>query len=264
MKTHLPAALVLLVGACSMPGASNEPFFGSSYIGGLVPAAMPVEGAVKGTLTFLRPRSLPGGDVWITPCFHARGASMFRDSDPFREGGRAARGETDGRGGESAVLVDQSVRWHDALFVDRDAGDRWLLLERRAFVSRWWVLLQRLPDDRDGTRDVARAMVFAVTLDDTDGDGDLTDRDAAVALMTDGDGRGAHIVTPHGEQLHAVNIDGSGPTLIFTTRVDRDGDAKFEADEPLRHATLELDGVAAVASPWIEPEDTERLERLYR
>ena len=80
---------------------------------------------------------------------------------------------------------------------------------------------------------ISRALAFAVTMDDTNGDGALDDLDAALVLVTDGDGRNPRFVSPPEQQVASLEFAAGGDVLLLMLRADANGDSEFEADEPL-------------------------------
>lgn len=261
MKNLLaPASLVLLaLTSCHIPVLDPSVPLSTGSLGLRTPVPMRPEGPIEGLRTYGAPIKVSGHPVWLSPFVITRPRSIFRDSDPFAEGGTAVQGDSYDDGTEGAWLAMNDVRWQNALFVDRDSGEQWNLLDRRAYVSRWWLVVTQGEGEP-----VSERMIFAVTVDDTEKDQDLDDQDACVALMTDGAGRDPVVVTPPEAQLAAVRLHAGGRYLSFELRFDEDGDGEFEGDEPVREWYLDLDAGDRVAKPWNRPEAEARLEELYR
>gem|GEM_PF-6991358 len=226
---------------------------------GRVPVAMPIHGPIEGQRTYGVPYPLPGHNTWLASFVITKAKAWYRDGDPFAEGGLAASGASSTTADSEISLREAPIRWHNAAFVDRKTGAHWSLLEDRGFLSRWWVLLE----ERDGIP-VSRIMLFAATLSDTNGDGYLDDEDAAVALLTTGDGHNATVVTPPDAQLHAVHYYAEEDLLVFELRIDADGDGHFDIEDPLRTYILPRDSETKMAIPWLDPKAQSELEALYR
>ena len=86
--------------------------------------------------------------------------------------------------------------------VDLEGGAQWNLLGERGILSRYWM---RVATDNAGSR--STDLVFAATVEDSNGDGGLDDRDAMRALYTDGAGGSPRYVTPAGTQLRSGSFD---------------------------------------------------------
>ena len=222
-----------------------------------VPAEMPVSGKVEGIRSYGVPFWIPGTQTWISSLLITKPRGWFRDSDPFSEGGLAARGHTQQDGVADKFMTDLDIRWHNALFVDRSNGEHWSLTDQRAFFSHWWLVL----DTADGAP-VVQAMVFAATLTDTNGDGKLDNQDATVAVITDADGRHAQAVTPADAQLSTVHYFSGGDYLAFELRYDENRDGEFESTEPLRIVYLSLDDETRTVRPWQDADFEHRLEAI--
>lgn len=228
-----------------------------------VPAAMHTKGTIDGIPSYGVPIRLAGHEVWLSSFMLSKERSFFRDSDPFAEGGLAGRAAAQRQTPAASMLLTNDVRWHNALFVDRSSDEQWPLVSGRAFVSRWYLIV-----DNTELGPSIRAMVFAVTLDDTNRDGSLDDTDAAVAILTRGDGRDAKIVTPREAQLNGVRWDPKKGYLSFELRFDEDKDRAYERTDRLRQHFLEITktGLARdeTARPWHSRDAEQGLEGIYR
>ena len=247
--------LALFCCACQMPGQYGTPYAMSET---------PVSEAVSGRPTWGRPLELLGTPSRILPYAREHQLTWFSDRDTFSEGGHAARGS----GYESSYYLgtglDQAeqrrrtrterLRWHNGVVVDLSGGAQWPLLEERGVLSRYWVRIDRGEDGRGGVT----ALLFAATVEDTNGDGKLDDRDAARALQVDADGRDPRFVTPAGTQLREVLFDSELDVAILMLASDDDGDGVFSADEAVDPYLLELDGGGL--RPLISPEALQAVE----
>lgn len=271
LRWVLPVALALAScqvpqGRTAMPRTAN---FGSRPVAqSRVPAAMKTGGEIDGQLTYGSPYRLPGQTSWISSFTVTKSRSLFRDSNPFSEGGLASKGaHYDDGTAPPERLRSAPIGWHNAIFVDRASGEEWPLLKERGFLSKWWMLLEPVPQEwKDGEPYVqaSSALLFAATLVDSNGDGRLDDRDASTAVMTAGDGRGARPVTPPGTQLSSIGYLAGENALAFSLRLDEDGDGEFEESDPVRLYLLSLDGEATIAQPWHGAPTYQLLQELYR
>ena len=260
----LVGALLGLVSCTADFGPGMQSSLGGPYgrMDRRVPAEMPTTGAVKGQATYDLPIWVPGTDTYLSGFLVTRERSLFRDGDPFTKEGIAARGATAGDGTSRGRIDSFPVRWHNALLVDRTQGESWQLLDRRGFVSRWWVISRR-----DDLAFASQLMIFAATIEDSNGDGVLNNEDATVAWVTAGDGRGGRIVTPPGVQLNAVHYFDARGWVALEWRTDRDGDGQFEGEDPLHLYTFPLERALngeIELQPWHGASAMAALEELYR
>lgn len=246
LRRHLLACLPLLVatGCAGFPYGTPYPYpyADAAYARGpdlrLALVDTKTSGALGGERALLPPMQLPGHATAVVGYGRVDELGFFDDRDNFAEGGLAGRGGTSGAPATTAVRTwTQRARWHNALFHDLETDESWTLLDRRGVVSRWWMML-----DSDGDQLVSRAIVFLVTFDDTDGNKTLDDRDAAVAVLTSGDGRNARIVTPPEGQLAAVEFAPDGRHAFLRVRKDKNRDGKFDVDETVAPWILDLEG----------------------
>ena len=233
--------------------------YAPSYWGGRVPASMPVEGEVEGLPTYGIPFQLPGSPTWISSFVITEDPGFFRDSDTFSEGGLAGSGAAQADLRRPAEFKSVEVRWHDAVFSNGEGTKSWSLLNRRGYISNWWLLL-----DSSRGEPTSRLSVFAAVINDTNDDGYLDNLDAAVAIITDADGRHAQVATPAHMQLTAVHYM-PGPQLLgFEVREDKDGDGEFRSDEPIHYYFMDPFTDSAQTMPWHPGDFQEELESRYR
>ncbi|MDF1838955.1 MAG: hypothetical protein P1V35_13875 [Planctomycetota bacterium] len=224
-----------------------------------VPVAMPASGKVEGVPTYGAPFQLPGHRTWISSLVMTKANSFFRDSDPFAEGGLAGSGTASADAALPPQFRSIDVRWHDAVFTDGRGGDSWSLLGQRGFVSHWWLML----NFTDGVP-VSQLSIFSAVIDDTNGDGTLDNKDAAVAILTDGNGRNPKIVTPRHLQLASMRYMAESDLIGFEMREDANTDGKFTSDEPVRFYFLDQSMDSPVAKPWHSDGFRQDLESRYR
>ncbi len=224
-----------------------------------VPVAMPTTGKVEGVPTYGSPFQLPGHMTWISSLVITKNSSFFRDSDPYSEGGLAGSGMASADAALPPQFRSIEVRWHDAVFTDGRGGDSWPLLGQRGFVSHWWLML----DYTDGVP-ISQLSIFSAVIDDTNGDGLLDNKDAAVAILTDADGRNPHVVTPRHLQLASMRYMAKSKLIGFEMREDANKDGKFASDEPVRFYFLDQSMTSPVAKPWHADGFRENLESRYQ
>ncbi len=223
-----------------------------------VPVAMPTAGEIEGQRTYGVPMQMPGHTTWLSSFVITKHKAFYRDKDPFVEGGLAVDASTKSAR-PSPRLITRPIRWHNAAFVDRADGSQWTLLEDRGFLSHWWVVTQ--PVDNQW---VSSLQVFAATIDDTNGDGTLDNKDACVAILVGGDGRNARIVTPRNTQLNTVRLHENAGYVTFELRFDSDKNGKFDKEDDLRLYYLSKDQIEGPAVPWHGAEFESQLESVYR
>jgi hypothetical protein len=223
-----------------------------------VPVAMPVSGEVKGVPTYGIPFRVPGHKTWISSFVITKSRSIFRDSDPFSEGGLAGSGQAAADSIRPHQLRAIDVRWHDAVFTDGRGGKSWSLLDRRGFIAHWWMLV----DNSEG-RVTTQLSIFSAVIDDTNSDGFLDNKDAAVAILTGGDGRHANMVTPRHMQLAAVRYVPEHKLISFDLREDSNEDGVFASDEPMHFYFLDQSLDTPTAKPWHKNSFQEELESRY-
>ncbi len=233
--------------------------FVNRHWSGRVPVAMPVEGPVEGTPVHGVPVQLPGRATWISSFVITKEASIFRDADPFSEGGLAGSGIAHADQNLPPQLHSIDVRWHDALFSNGHGSESWSLLNRRGFISNWWIMAE-VVDGFPRTQ----FNVFSAVVRDTNGDKVLNNKDAGVAIFTDGSGRNIEVATPEDMQLVAVHYRADVKMLGFEVREDKDGDGTFASDEPIHLYFRYPFEEKATTKPWHTPNFQESLEQRYR
>ena len=251
-------ALVLLLGSCdssSSPARSSLP--GVAPTEGFTLSPTPTEGEVDGGSAWLAPLPIPGRTGRILPVARLEERGWFGDSDNFAEGGRSAefRAFTSVAEEVASSVTSREVRWHNALVYDLAKGEQWPLLRERAVISRIWIKLEPLRVGQDGTPERRRAecLLFAVTTEDTNGDGLLDDRDALGLLQTDGDGSNPRPATPAGTKVASVSFDEDTRTILVMLQSDEDGDGEFDEDEWPRPYVLGI-GSKGLAEALVAPE----------
>lgn len=243
-RALLSLALVLVVGSCQGPISPAV----SSKSDGFRMATTPVDGVVEGRPTWGAPMLLPGTSSRIVPYARESRVGWFGDYDRFAEGGKGTYGLSEGSySGADVTTASGSLRWHNGVVVDLEGGAQWNLLGERGILSRYWM---RVATDNAGSR--STGLVFAATVEDSNGDGVLDDRDAMRALYTDGAGSSPRYVTPAGTQLRSVSFDPEKQTAVLMVAHDDDGDGTFEDAEAPAPYLLRLTGDQP-AEPMVRP-----------
>lgn len=215
-----------------------------------------VDEAVDGSPAYGVPILIPGGHTRVVPFSREQKKNWYSDGDHFREGGLAASGYSRNPA-DRQETVTAYLRWHNAVFHDLLTGEQWALLAQRGVVSRSWMKLRQRP----GGDVNCHALAFAVTVEDSNGDGVLDDRDAARVVMTDPDGRNPRFVTPVGTQISNVIYDIEMPFAVLMVRRDRNGDGKFTEDEAPEPFLLALDD-GTVAMPLVQESTREAIDSV--
>ena len=199
--------------------------------------------SVEGRSTFGRPMVLPGGTTRIVPFSRERGVGWFSDRDHFDEGGPSSPGPSAAwTSDRPRARATGHLRWHNGVVFDLESGEQWPLLTQRGVLSRYWMRL-------DGPDEISLrcgALIFAATVEDTNGDGYLNDLDAIRALMTDRDGRNPRFVTPPSTRLFEVVFDPVEDVAILMIATDTDGDGEFSPTEAPEPFTLDLKSASEV------------------
>ncbi len=225
-------------------------------------AATTAEGEIKGRHVLGNPIPLPETRTLLIPYVVESDKGMFDDDDPF-----ANRGGTEtyatlhantrvARDRNRANAFRVNARWHNAFFRDMDTGEDWMLLDERGVIS----LAQSVPDDP--STDTNEGLVaFVATIDDTNQDGRMDNRDARVVILTDADGRDPRIISPRDAQVLAFRYQADSKTLWLDILRDSNGDLAFKADDDrLPYLCRPLDDRAA--SPVIALDTIDRARTL--
>lgn len=244
----------------------------------------PIEGQAK----WGEPLPMVRGSVLMTPLTMVNDKGWLEEKDPF--GSQVGRFEMPanwspiGVGGGSAGLTpvlspDSSrgsslatfsgslwkVRWHNAAIRNLATGEEWLVLNRRGVISAM------MPIDRADYSDPRTApimspvsMAFLATVDDTDGDGELTQLDARVAMMTDPDGRNPRVITPPAMQVVSMRISSESGLAVLFVRRDSNGDKRFDVGDDSEPYVVDLRSSDRTARPLVSDEAKRKAEGLLK
>jgi hypothetical protein len=252
------ACLAGVLGACALPGcASSAPY--SSYDRHVL-ARTHAAGAIDGRPTYDLAWELPGHRTLMVPFAVEDERFFLLDQDVFTAGGMAGSGAGVSSPSADSFAHTASVRWHNAVFHDAESGEEWRLLDRRGVISRVWIFGRYA--DAERRQLWSAALVFCATLDDTNGDGELDDSDAAVAIVTDGDGRSPRRVTPASGQLLAAGFLPEVDAVQFRVLADDDGNG-FSSRDRAANYWWRL-GATGDAAPLLGLDSTRAVEALLR
>lgn len=130
------------------------------------------------------------------------------------------------------------VRWHNVFFRDLASDECWELIGQRGVVSSF-ATLQPITisseDNRIVDSEPTSLLLFFVTLTDTDKDGRLTDLDARVCVVTDGDGRHPRTITPDDAHVVSSQFDRDHNLIWLQIARDSDGDDQFTGHDDVLH-----------------------------
>lgn len=184
-------------------------------------------GTLEGRATLAMPIPIRGHDTVLVP-FTIEESHRRRDRDPYASGGYAydihrstPHQSISGSGGP--------VRWHNAIVRDRTSQDEWLILNQRGVIGWWMAFGDASRDARVTAR--TDGLLFLATVEDSNGDGKLDDRDATVAIVTDADGRNPRVITPPGTQVWNVTYDHPGRRLFMYVVEDSSGNGRFGPED---------------------------------
>lgn len=256
---HPATAVALTISAAALSGCYSNVNTDRS---GPTFSSTGAQGQVQGRPSFSMPIPLPGQSTSIVPFAIEDRKGWFQSDDPFSRGGYA---DTVYRG---AAVASASVspyyggssRWHNAIVHDMKSGEEWPILTTRGVISRYELFARR---DRPDQNPVSVALVFIATVQDSNADGSLDDRDASVAIVTDGDGRRPRPVTPPRAQVWSTAYDARLGLLYLYVIADTNSDGQYTPDDsPMPYVfDPRTDGPA---QPLISPESRARVESLLK
>ncbi|MDX9911511.1 MAG: hypothetical protein RBS39_06750 [Phycisphaerales bacterium] len=174
---------------------------------------------LEGDAVFGMPITIPGERVVIVPFVVEEQKYLFEDRDPYTRGGYASARMV------TAAPLERRVRWHNAVFHDLASGEQWPLLQRRGVVASMAMLGAYNVQDREPE---THGLCFIATMEDTDDNKVLNDRDAAVAIVTDAQGRGARMVMPANVQILSQRYDPTLRALFFDVLRDTNANGTFD------------------------------------
>jgi hypothetical protein len=221
----------------------------------------PTRGPIDGRSTLGMPMPVPGQQTCVVPYAVMGEKGMLERDDPYVRGGvqevaRASSGFVEG-----TRTYGASVRWHNAVVRDLANGDQWPILDRRGVIERWFVFGR---SESDKTGFVSRALVFIATIDDSNRDGMMDNRDNRVAILTDGAGRRPRIVTPPDRQVWNVSYDPTSDAIYFLVAQDttREGSTIGTRDEAVPYVLRLSD--PGPAQPVVSDATRFAIERFTR
>jgi hypothetical protein len=224
-------------------------------------------GQIEGRTTLGEAIPIPGRSSVLVPFAVETWKGLFQRDDPFQRDSVASKA-LHGMSGLYDPYVGRSlggeVRWHNAVLHDLKSGEEWSILQQRGVISQWQVLGKPPRTGPRGEADepfVSRALLFMATIDDTNKDGLLDDRDARVAILTDGDGRKPRIVTARNAQVWNVFYDPELDQIFLRVADDTNRDGSFTFSDEAMPMALALKGQDA-AKPVISDDSLRRVRAL--
>lgn len=224
----LGTAGLLALAGCGSNASSYRP-------GSMNPEADPYSivatttmGALEGRPTLSMPIPIPGQDTVLIPFSIEAPKRLGQDRDPYTRGGYAQETYRN-TPWQSVTSSGGPVRWHNAIVRVEGSGEEWLILDRRGIIGFWQTMTQPAPDRSTAGR--VDALVFIATVEDSNNDNMLNDRDATVAIMTDANGRNPRTVTPPGTQVWNVTYDAASQRILMYVVRDTSGNKRFGPED---------------------------------
>jgi len=217
-------AAVLVAGCSSSYRPASLRAEGDTYA--IVPTT--TMGLLEGRATVSMPIPIPGRDTVLVPFSIEEAKRPGQDRDPYTRGGYANEAH-ETTPWQTSTYNGGAVRWHNAIVRVRNTDEEWLILDRRGVIG-WWMAvgppidLRQKPTETD-------ALVFLATVEDSNRDNLLNDKDATVAIVTDGDGRNPRTVTPAGSQVWNVTYDAGARRLFMYVVRDTSGNERFGPED---------------------------------
>lgn len=193
---------------------------------------------VTGRVHLSQPETLEGHDT-VLVAMTIEGVRNNKNDDPFM----LFETETATHARNRVMLDDAAdvsreiqrwrisdVRWHNALFRDLTSEECWELISKRGVISKFG-RLQTITISNETHRKTdskpVSLLTFFVTLGDTNGDERLTELDARVCVVTDGDGRNPRTITPADAHVLSASYDQEHGLFWLQIARDTDNDGAF-------------------------------------
>lgn len=236
-----------------------------------------VDKPIEGRPTLGMPIQLPESEVFVVPFTIDRPKRWLEDADQFQTSSLSASKMPQSVMPRRQFDQDYSqpglsrwVRWHNAVIGGANSKGK-LVLDRKGIISKLeivgpWVEVEdpdREKDDPIEYKFVPKATLFLATLEDSDGDGQLTDRDPNVLIAGDLQAGGLHPITPPNAQVTSTFYNAELNHVLIMVTSDTNGDGFFTvADSAAPY--IYTPGDAGVAKPLIDPLLTIKAERLLK
>ncbi len=237
----------------------------------LIPAEVSTTAPTQGRPTLGQPIKLPDCDVFVVPFTLDRPKQWLEDSDRFDRDASASMAKSGAYdAGESfgSIGLTQSVRWHNAV-IQKNGGKGQLVLDRRGMISRFevvgpWIEIKKETDpNKTQMKFVPKGMLILATVQDTNGDEQLTSQDASILYAADAQGQGLHPITPAGKQVLSTRYNAELNLVLIMIASDTNGDGLFtEADSAAPY--LYVPGDTGPAKPLVNPGLQEQAEGLLK
>lgn len=240
-----------------------------------IPSEVEVDKPIKGRPTLGMPIQLPESNSFVVPFTIDRPKRWLEDADQFQTSKQSAAPSASTRHYEYEQTytrpgLTRHVRWHNAI-VGSEAGEGRLVLDRKGIISKLdivgpWVEIED-PDRGENEpiewRFVPKATLMLATVEDSDGDGQLTNRDANVLIAGDPDAAGLHPITPAGTQVNSMLYNASLNRVLIMVTQDTNADGLFTAADSAAPYVY-VPGERGMAKQMVDPRLTDQAERLLK
>ena len=214
-------------------------------------------GEIKGRATLGQPIALPGRDTCIVPFSMKERKGFFQDRDPYTRGGYGSSWLE--RSWRVSSYPGGEVRWHNAVVCDLSDGAQRMILKTWGVITRFQALGP--PQTEDGRLE-CQAILFVATIDDTNADGYLNDRDATVVIVSRADGSNARVISPRDAQVRSIAFDYELNVLYLMVTTDTNSDGKLTFADESRPYVYRIG--ADRAEPVVTPESGEAMQAIMR
>lgn len=232
-----------------------------------IPTEVRTDEASVGRPTLGTPIMLPESDVFVVPFTLDRPMKWLERSDRFdmSKSIAADREAYYGYNSFGSVGMSRTVRWHNAVFQTRGGQGR-LALDRRGMISRFefagpWIEEGKGEEKRNVFH--PKAVMLLATVEDTDGDKQLTSADANILLAGDKDGNGMHPITPSGTQVWSTQYSEKHDLILIIVVSDTNGDKLFSSADSSAPYVYKP-GTEGMAKPLVDSSLVEQAEKLLK
>lgn len=216
-----------------------------------------LSGEIEGRPTLGEPIALPGRDACIVPFTVEERKGFFQDRDPYTRGGYGSSWLE--RSWRVSSYPGGEVRWHNAVVCDLSGGAQRMILKTRGVITRFQALGP--PQTEDGRLE-CRAILFVATIDDTNADGYLNDRDATVVIVSRADGSNARVISPRDAQVRSIAFDYELNVLYLMVTTDTNSDGKLTFTDESRPYVYRIG--TDRAEPMVTPEIGMAMQAIMR
>ncbi|MDX2130696.1 MAG: EF-hand domain-containing protein [Planctomycetota bacterium] len=156
------------------------------------------------------------------------------------------------------------VRWHNVVFRNLTTDAEHALLDSRAVISGFSMLVERpTAGHRDATpQPPALALLFVVTTRDTNRNGVLDAGDLQSLILTGPTGENPRVITPDGTVMTNVQFYAPARKLLIELRRDTDDDGVVNYDDEPAQYICDVPG--GTARPLISSDTASRVRALLK